>query len=509
MLFSLRMKPIILAVFLLIFANMAYVWRGRGPRTRGGTQRGNLSTRGEMRYARSDGNMFSCLRGINQDGDEGSCATSDSDETLSDKSQSIFQEVQHKKKRKFNSSSSDPSNEPNCTFTKTDRSYPDEQSETVDYETLSSEEKLNLILSKVSVNEGRFLRLEQVFDNVVKQNKRISTIESVISSHEDRIRLLEYKSIDLEARSRRNNLLFYGLKENRLEDCKDIICQFVSVELNVSINEPDISRAHRVGRFDRRRERPIIVAFESYLTTDSIIKQGFRLKDSVYSVSRDYPLEITRARRTLWPEYRRMKSEDPSARISMVYPAKLLVNGTVVRDLFPEWDMLLKGSRVDLSHLSQQSIHRNISTGTNEALQSYPISTRSVANHVNTDKVNIDNATPRMHTERQQPTSESCLQQPDKMDVSENQNTVRNKQRNNELDKTTFKAPARRTLTPNRGPVNRPSRSLSRTRASVRSASLNLSNRKNQPNSNQPSENQPTDNNSTESQSSTMTANTD
>ena len=171
--------------------------------------------------------------------------------------------------------------------------------------------------------------------------------------------------------------------------------------------------------------------------------------------------------------------------------------------------MLLKGSRVDLSHFSQQSIHRNISTGTNEALQSYPISTRSVANHVNTDKVNIDNATPRMHTERQQPTSESCLQQPDKMDESENQNTVRNKPRNNELDKTTFKAPARRTITPNRGPVNRPSRSLSRTRASVLSALLNLSSRKNQPNSNQPSENQPTDNNSTERQSSTMTANTD
>ena len=67
-LFSLHIKPIVLAVFLLIFANMAYVRRERGPRTRGGTQRGNLSTRGEMRYARSDGNMFSCLRGINQDG---------------------------------------------------------------------------------------------------------------------------------------------------------------------------------------------------------------------------------------------------------------------------------------------------------------------------------------------------------------------------------------------------------------------------------------------------------
>ena len=79
------MKPIISAVFLLIFAIMANIWRGRGPRTRGWTQRGNLSSRGEARYARSDGNMFSCLRGINQDGDinqdgnEGFCATSDSE----------------------------------------------------------------------------------------------------------------------------------------------------------------------------------------------------------------------------------------------------------------------------------------------------------------------------------------------------------------------------------------------------------------------------------------------
>ena len=35
--------------------------------------------------------MFSCLYGLNQDGEVGSCVFSDSGDTLSDKSQSIFQ----------------------------------------------------------------------------------------------------------------------------------------------------------------------------------------------------------------------------------------------------------------------------------------------------------------------------------------------------------------------------------------------------------------------------------
>ena len=82
----------------------------------------------------------------------------------------------------------------------------------------SNDEKLNLILSKVSVNENRFKRLESIFDTVANHQRRISKIESVMKSYDDRIRLLEYKSIDLEARSRRNNILFYGLKENRNED---------------------------------------------------------------------------------------------------------------------------------------------------------------------------------------------------------------------------------------------------------------------------------------------------
>ena len=42
---------------------MANVWRGRGPRTHGGSQRGGILYDGDTRCTRSDNNLFSCLRG--------------------------------------------------------------------------------------------------------------------------------------------------------------------------------------------------------------------------------------------------------------------------------------------------------------------------------------------------------------------------------------------------------------------------------------------------------------
>ena len=350
---------------------MAYIWRGRGPRTRGGYQGNKISDSVGTRYERTDSNMFSCLRGSSQDGDESQ--GSDTEDTFSDKSnksdsESPFQVVRHQKKRKLNSSSGGGSKLLHASKAEAEA----EVDVSVDYETLSNEEKLNLILSKVSVNENRFKRLESIFDTVANHQRRISKIESVVKSYDDRIRLLEYKSIDLEARSRRNNILFYGLKENRNEDCKDIICQFVSDQLQISISDTDISRAHRIGRFDPRKVRPVIVAFQAYPTAEKIIKQGYLLKDSNFSISRDFPMEILRARKTLWPEYKQIKLQNPSAKVVLIYPAKLLVNQRVVKDLFPEWDSLINGSRIDITHPSQQSFGRSTRTFHPDTLQSTP-----------------------------------------------------------------------------------------------------------------------------------------
>ena len=328
---------------------MSYSERRRGPRTRGGMQRGRMLDKISSRYARSDHNVFSCLRYIRGTGTGSESELLQSSDTNSENEQSnepFVRVTRQQKKRKFNSSSG--------TGSKLMEVGSDAEVE-VDYETLNNDEKINLILSKVSLNEKRLKRVESMCGSSMENSKRLSKVETVLNSHEDRVRLLEYKSIDLEARSRRNNILFYGFGESRNENCKSKIIEMVQEELEIDLNESDITRAHRLGRYDATKKRPVIVAFQSYTVTESIMKQGHRLKDSVYSISRDYPLEITRARQTLWPDYKQIKAQDPNAKVAIIYPAKLLVNGNVEKDLFPEWDTLMSGSRINLLHESQAS----------------------------------------------------------------------------------------------------------------------------------------------------------
>ena len=381
---------------------MAYIYRGRGPRTRGGRSRGENKGNVAPGYSRRDGNIFSCLSGHTQDGDDMTQQNfSDSDtceEMHSDSSghsESLFQTVQGKKKRKLNSSSGGGAK------------YIEENAD-IDYSTLPADEKLNIILSKLNVNEARFNNLEQKFDKICKQQKHISKLDSVVLSYEERIKMLEYKSIDLEARSRRNNLLFHGLMEARNEDCRALVCQFIGDQFDIIVDELEVSRAHRIGRYNRNRPRPIIAVFQQYTLTESIIKKGSMLRDSNFSVSKDYPAEITRARRTLWPSYKQLKQQNPGAKVTIVYPAKLIMNGTVVNDLFPEWDSIMRGSRIDLNHPSQQNYLRasnsNFGSSTRfiEAFQSTPISNTASASRSDKNETLMNNKHSSTHSESMQ-----------------------------------------------------------------------------------------------------------
>ena len=87
------------------------------------------------------------------------------------------------------------------------------------YDSLTKDEKLSLLLTKVSLNEGRVEQIQNKLDTVPDLKQRVTTVERVIRSNTDRLKVLEYRSIDLEARSRRKNILFKGIPESRQENC--------------------------------------------------------------------------------------------------------------------------------------------------------------------------------------------------------------------------------------------------------------------------------------------------
>ena len=87
----------------------------------------------------------------------------------------------------------------------------------------SSEDKLNSICNELRIIRGsqeqmnrNMLSFQQSFRLV--NNKSCEVIE-VTNKNTNVLKTLAYKSIDLEARSRRNNLVFWGLIENYNENC--------------------------------------------------------------------------------------------------------------------------------------------------------------------------------------------------------------------------------------------------------------------------------------------------
>lgn len=212
------------------------------------------------------------------------------------------------------------------------------------YETLSADDKLSLILTKLATNETHMSTLQDKFDTAFGKGGQLSRLEDTVHAQSDRLTTLEYRSIDMEARSRRNNLLFKGLVEGKKENCAQTIIDFIRTHLKINEEIP-IQRVHRLGKIQNDRNRFIIVAFQNFTDTEHILSQATKLKGTNFAISRDFPAEIVDARKVLWPEYRELRSKNPRAKIYIVYPAKLVHNGRTVRDMFPEWDQIMRRNR--------------------------------------------------------------------------------------------------------------------------------------------------------------------
>ena len=315
--------------------------RGRGIRGRGRMGSGVLA----RTVIRSDSNMFAML--ANQDGDD------DDDSVLSDSDSENLRpksEAPRKGKRQRLSSGG--------------RSNGAEQVGDLnfDFDSLSSEEKMSAVFHKL-------LQVESKIESNGSMSKRLSNAETVIQSHQHRLKLLEYKSIDIECRSRRRNLIFWGIPERQMESKEGtipLVMHFIGVDLGIE-RDMYIERAHRMGRFKPGVCRPVIAAFRDYQDTEDIMSNARKLKGTNLRVNRDYPVEIVEARKALFPLYKEYRDQNKYNKVSIQYPAKLLVNGVIKHDLFPDWSETMSGLRVDSRQLYVNSELRqrdSVNTGT-------------------------------------------------------------------------------------------------------------------------------------------------
>ena len=151
----------------------------------------------------------------------------------------------------------------------------------------STDDKLNFICNELRViRRGQeqinrnMLTFQQSFRLV---NDKLCEVIEVTNKNTNVLKTLGYKSIDLEARSRRNNLVFWGLIENYHENCFAIIRDLIQRHLDINAGEMYMARAHRLGPRkigQRNPERPIIVNFCDFCDTELIMSRAHMLKNT-------------------------------------------------------------------------------------------------------------------------------------------------------------------------------------------------------------------------------------
>ena len=85
---------------------------------------------------------------------------------------------------------------------------------------------------------------------------------------------------------------------------------------------------------------------EIFLSSCDISSSSSNLKGTFFRIERDFLVEITEARQRLWPKFKTERENYPPSRVTIGYPAKIIRNGRVTHDEFPDWYDVLHCSRV-------------------------------------------------------------------------------------------------------------------------------------------------------------------
>ena len=157
--------------------------------------------------------------------------------------------------------------------------------------------------------------------------RELDTASMVVSESCDRIRFLEDRNIDLEARGRRNNVVVFGVPEVDREDCVEVMKKEVLEKCGIT-GDAVIERAHRFGRRRDDKPRPLIARFLDFNAKQRVMRARKQLPDRVRFAD-DLPYPIRQARKALVPDLMKARSEDTDAFIA--YPARLIVAGSEVR----------------------------------------------------------------------------------------------------------------------------------------------------------------------------------
>ncbi|KAH3789196.1 hypothetical protein DPMN_167368 [Dreissena polymorpha] len=159
---------------------------------------------------------------------------------------------------------------------------------------------MNVIEDKISECKND---ITQVNNNYTMIDARLNALVQSMDWQIEMTRSICYHSIDRDAINMQNNIIIYGLSERLPYNERNLVLRFLENELDIDTSDMMIDRAHRLGRkFTNTddQKRPMVVRFRDYIDTETILSKAYKLKRTHFGLDRQYPKEITRARKELY-----------------------------------------------------------------------------------------------------------------------------------------------------------------------------------------------------------------
>jgi len=161
------------------------------------------------------------------------------------------------------------------------------------------------------------------------QSREIHELKSKLDETMLRNNALSDTVLDLQFRSMRDNLLFFGVDEfvptvisdeemgqgevaDVAENCVEVVRKIILERMEIS-DPVTIDRAHRIGSKQVNKVRPIVVKFNQFQHRETVRKSSIKLKNSNIYVREQYPKAIQDSRKLLWPIYKKAKDEKKKA----------------------------------------------------------------------------------------------------------------------------------------------------------------------------------------------------
>lgn len=153
--------------------------------------------------------------------------------------------------------------------------------------------------------------------------KAVKAVEISLAAHDKKL-------ADLEDRSRRSNLVVFGIPESCNENESVLRSKVLTdvFEKMLDVSCVSVARIHRLGRIFGKR--PVILYFQDYNEKQAVLRNSKKLKGSKIFVQNDYSSTTLRKTKLLWESARHDKA---SGRNVFLFNDKLKIdNDTYIWD---------------------------------------------------------------------------------------------------------------------------------------------------------------------------------